>query len=329
MNIKKNNDFKSITTKIISLKKNRNIVIFLIFFFISTLLWFLNTLNKEYTTDVNVPVRFLNIPNRENLSADYANNIEVRVSGHGYNIFRIRLESFTIPVQVNLNRHILSPTTYDQNILFFLTENLKPEFNRRFGKDVSVVAVNPDTLFFKYTPTDVKKVPVKPNVEFKLQTGFMLADDIKISPDSVYIRGERAIIDSIHFIETKKLELGTVNKSKYKNIKLKNPGKLKISENFVRISLNIFKFVDDVINVSIHPVNFPDNNSVKFIPNSVKLHYRVPIDKYKNVDSDSFSITADYEKRENNIIYPEANSRNKQIKILRTQPSQVYFLIQN
>ncbi len=328
MKSNKNNAFSSITIKLNKLLRNRNILVFFLFFLIATLLWFLNTLNKEYATEIQIPVRFSNIPEEKHLVDDYERSLKVRFSGHGYNILRIKLERFNIPILVNLNRHKLTKASYNPHKYYLLSENLYPNINRRLGKDISIVHVSPDTLFFNYTPVKSKKVPVKLNINYKISKEYMIIGEVEIRPDSVTIYGEDNIIDKIDHVKTVYKNFGMIEKPIDKTLNLEKISDVKFDLKDIKLKMAITKFVDDNIEISIKTVNFPANISVRLIPNNAIVSYRVPIDHYKNINNKSFMVIADYNKRENNYIVIDAESDDKKAKILRTQPSAVYFLLE-
>lgn len=328
MNSNKNNAVNDITIKIKKLLNNRNIPVFFLFFLIATLLWFLNTLNKEYTTEIQIPIRYSNIPEEKLLSQDYTRSVRVIFSGHGYNILRIKLERFNIPIQVNLNRHRLNQTSYNPYKYYLLSDNLHSNVGRRLGKDINIVSVSPDTLFFNYTPVSSKKVPVKLNVDYEIPKEFMVMGKVEVIPDSVTVYGEEKTLKEIDYMETVFKYFGKTDKSIDEKIKMKKIQGVRLDVKEIRLKVAITKFIDDNIEINIEKVNFPAGTGVRLIPNKAIVSYRVPIDHYQNLNKNSFTVVADYNKRENNYIVIDTRSSDKKVKILRTQPSAVYFLLE-
>ena len=68
------------------LKEDRNLFTFLIFLVLSTGFWFLNALQKDYTTTVEYPVEFTNIPEGFILKESKAKELQLKVKAGGFNI---------------------------------------------------------------------------------------------------------------------------------------------------------------------------------------------------------------------------------------------------
>ena len=53
-------------------KINHKMIVFFIFVGISTALWFINALGKSYSTYIEYPVRYINLPEKKSISWRFA-----------------------------------------------------------------------------------------------------------------------------------------------------------------------------------------------------------------------------------------------------------------
>ncbi len=316
------------TDRIKAISRNRKILIFLVFLFISSILWFLNTLNKEYITQIDIPLRYVNIPDQKKLVDDYNKTLSVEISGHGYNILQLKLESFSIPVIVNLKRNPPRKTTYNPNRYFVLTRDLESEISKRTGSNLRIISIKPDSLFLNYTAGYHKTVPIINRASYLIGGDFILRDDPILKPDSVTISGNKDIIEGIEFVETENRQLGNINRSQEFELKLIKTEDINYSSNVTKINFVLEKAIETKLNISINPLNFPPSARVIFIPRQVEITCKVPADLFNSVAISDFKVYADYEKRSGNTVEIKAESLNKSFKIQNIRPDIVHFLIE-
>ena len=75
--------------------------VFSVFVLFTTVLWFLNALNKEYVTEVKIPVEFI-LPENRAIIADLPEKFTANVQGVGYNILKYQFRKNIIPLKIEL-----------------------------------------------------------------------------------------------------------------------------------------------------------------------------------------------------------------------------------
>jgi len=70
------------------IKRRRQVLIFLFCIAIALVLWFLNALENRYQTDINHPVRFINLPDDYVLLSPLPRKLALEVEGLGFSILK-------------------------------------------------------------------------------------------------------------------------------------------------------------------------------------------------------------------------------------------------
>ena len=60
----------------------RNVITYGVCLIIATVLWFLNTLNKEYTTELTYPIRYTDLPKGKLLVSEPPKNMTLEIRAH-------------------------------------------------------------------------------------------------------------------------------------------------------------------------------------------------------------------------------------------------------
>ena len=84
---------------------DRNIISYGICVVIASILWFLNALNKEYTSKITYPVKYTDFPQGKFLVSDPPQNISLEVKANGFTLLAYRLRTSFRPIVVNINSY--------------------------------------------------------------------------------------------------------------------------------------------------------------------------------------------------------------------------------
>jgi hypothetical protein len=132
--------------------KNRNVLVFAFFLFLSFIFWYLNSLGKYLETDVKYPVSFTNIPKNRVLSEDIPSRINLSLTGPGYSILRLKLSGKYYPVKIDFSNVSYRPVRNSKpDNYYIVTSGLIPVFNTQLKSECKITSIKPDTLLFSLT----------------------------------------------------------------------------------------------------------------------------------------------------------------------------------
>ena len=322
---------KNIIDSFVKLTKNRNILIFIFFFIIASFLWFLNAINKEYTTDINVPYKLENLPKSYEIRNESEIDINVSIHGHGYNLLREEIERVKHPIVIDLNSKsnpvniYRSTNSYTKS--YILTKELIPFAKKRFGSNLSIVSIKPDTLYLDIKSTLSKKVKLVHDIKYSINNTFMLVGEISLTPDSITVYGPIEILDTLSYVMTSFADLGEIKENNIKEIKIKYNKHLTYSRAKVLVTFPVEKYTEATKEINITPINLPTDTEATLLPKTVIISYKVPLSIYDKINEDDFKVIADYEKSQDNNIEIEVIAINKKIHIIKVQPISINYLL--
>jgi len=129
--------------------KNRNILVFIFFLFLSFALWYLDSLGNVTSADIRYPVTYTHVPKDKTLSADLPSRLILNFKGTGYSILRSKANAAKTPIEIDLSKsgykHVAASNGND---LYIVTSRLIPAIVSGLKSECEITAVKPDTLFF-------------------------------------------------------------------------------------------------------------------------------------------------------------------------------------
>lgn len=305
----------------------RNVITYGICVVIATILWFLNTLNKEYTTEITYPIRYADLPKGKMLVSEPPKNMTLEIKAYGFALLRYSIGTSFLPIVLNVSSLIEKQDLLEYTIS---TAEIKERISAQLNSDIKLLNIKPETITFKFSRFESKRVAVIPQVSYSLKRQYMLKNDISVTPDSVDIIGPASILDTLKGVYTEPLKLKDLSKDITKNVSFVNIYGTQIETEEAKVKIEVERFTESKKNVPIMIKNLPDTLLIRLFPQSVDVTFDVGLSRYETVADTSFSLSIDYKQVATN---PEALRINvdrqpSHIKSLMLTPETVEYLIE-
>lgn len=268
--------------------------IFSFFIVVATILWYLNKLSNEYTTDLQFPLRIINQPKGKIIVGEPVEKLTLRVNAFGYYLLRYKISASLIPITIDLNEVLLLPYKKSSSHFYILSTRLRSTIVSQIGGEFRLEAVLPDTLFFEFTSLEEKKVKVLPKVVTTFEKQYMQSGPVVVSPDSITLSGPKSILDTINHVETLPVKGDRLYSDLEVTGSLPPIKQVAFSHRRVSIVVPVEKFTEATISLPIEVKNKPDNIEVKLIPSTVNFKCNVVLSRYNNLNNRYFTAQVDY-----------------------------------
>ncbi len=303
----------------LELKEDRNLFTFLVFFVLSTGFWFLNALQKEYTTTVEYPVKFTNVPGGYILKDGENKELKLKVKAGGVNILRYHLSTSSDPLTINVSD--MKHNSDDENTQFYLiSSKYFRSLNGQLSSGLSLLEISPDTLIINLSPLKIKRVPVSANIETHFETQYLQGGKLIINPDSVTLSGDAAIVDSVEEVTTVHTVFNNLKDTLISNISLVNIKGVEMSASTVSVTIPVEPFTESTVLIPIIAQNVPDTFRLKAFPPEITVSFRVSLSRFENIKPDDFLATIHFS---NDLL----KDKNQRLKVkLEKFPEGLYFM---
>jgi hypothetical protein len=157
--------------------------------FAATVFWFLNALNKTYTTNLRFPLTFDYDKETYVPVSALPKDVRINVTGDGWDLFRRSTGVKIPPLEIPLERPAETKKIVGSTLPAFFTNQLE-------GLEINYVLT--DTIYVDLEPKTGRwvKLAVDP-AKLRLKKDYGLASQVTIMPDSIYLEGPRPIINQI------------------------------------------------------------------------------------------------------------------------------------
>ena len=288
-------------------QRGRNLLVFLVFLFISTILWCLLSLNEEDQYDVRMPVRLTNVPDSVTVITTPPQVISVSLRARSTQVLK---QSFGTTPTFDIDFRVFRV----RNSVLLTNTDVKAVARAAYG-GASVLVAAPDSINLAFTTR--RGIPMPIVIDYQVTAGPQATIEGRptLSLDSTLIFSTGRIPASVNSISTEPIRMTDLNRPTTTRVRLLAPRNCRVIPDSVDVTFNVEPLISKSRKVVIEPVNVPKGVKLITFPAQTEVLYMVPMSLYNDSDP-HFRVLADY-----NTI---SNSGSHRIKLrLRDVPGEL------
>ena len=310
-----------------NIPNSKKLVVFSIFLFVSSFLWFFIALTNIYDDSIEVEFKFVNYPEGKGILGDLPIKSEVEVETNGYNLFKYRYLASTPVIEIEIDKC----SEQKNNTLNFSDKLVKSSIIKSLGSDVKVLQIDFTKKAYKLSNLTTKKIKITPNINLTFAKQYRIASDINIIPSEIKVSGYKGVIDTLTAVYTELLSFNDLKSNLTTKIKLQNISNLRYSVDSVLVSVIVEKFTEKHLNIPIKVINKPKSVNVNLFTDEVEVVFNIGLIDYEEIDESYFKAVIDYKdiiRSSSNIAQVRIIKYPKSIKKLTSFPKEVEFLLE-
>lgn len=180
---------------------------------LACILWLFVVHNQHYETYLDIPLVPTHLRQNKIIVSDIPKTVPVRFAGSGKDL---QILKFLATPYIDLDLHTIN---------YFYDYPIRLEFVvMPSGSRATPIAIGePDTVKILLEDLEEKYLPVKPAITFNTEPGYTQVGGIRVSPESVLVRGPRKQVRSLSFVETETRKFPDLAKSIRSYLQVEKP----------------------------------------------------------------------------------------------------------
>lgn len=305
-------------------------MIFAICLVIATILWFLNALSKNYTTQIAYPVKYINLPKNKFIINDPPSDLILRVNAHGFTLLRYKLHLTFYPVLLNISEIMEETRIPSGGYVTIRPGEVLEKITAQISNDLQILDVRPASLHLVFDSLESRRVPVKPALDLHFVSRFDVAGNIITTPSSLEITGPRAVVEDIDTIFTVSRTFRNIKNDIERDIPLDIPDNITTSADKVKVSIPVDEYTEKSLKVPIKIRSVPEGITIRLFPREAEVSLRIGLKEFSSISSETFHIYTDWADIQSGLqmLPVRADSLPNGIKSLKILPLHVEYLIE-
>lgn len=293
---------------VIRSQRGRDILVFLVFLFISSVLWCVLSLNEENQYDERMPVKITHVPDSVTVISTPPSTVSVSLRAKGTQMLK---QSFGRTPEFNIDFRVYR----SHNSILLRDADIKALARAAFD-GATILAASPDSMNLKFTTRPGVALPIVADYKATAGPQSTISSRPTLSTDTVLVYSASRIPYSINSVSTEPIRVTDLNNTTTIRARLIAPPNSRVIPDSVDVTFNVERLITKTRKVVIEPVNVPQGVKLITFPAQTEVCYMVPSSLYKNSDP-HFRVLADY-----NTISPTSKRHLIKLK-LRDVPSEL------
>ena len=248
--------------------------------FASCFLWFVFTLQDDYTAVLDFPTRVYNLPSGEALTARPPRSARVQVRGEGIQLLRLSYNPPVLPIDAMAGE-------------INLEEGVMPELPR----GVRLENVSPRFVELQKEERVTRTLPIRLRGRIEASASHDLREAPQLTPDSVTVSGARSLVSSLQAWPTEPVEVADVTDSLLLRVPLADTleGLVRRSADIVTVRALAQSITEGVREIEVRVPGAPQR-AVTLEPRTVEVRYRTFVADWERAQqTPDFYATVPYE----------------------------------
>jgi len=310
------------------LRFSQKAYIFLFCILLSTFFWFLSSLSKSYTTQLEIPVKYVSFDEKFVLDQEPPKALTIKVKSNGFELLGEQMTLRKEALQIDLSQ----ARQKRKNHFFLLTNQFRPQIRELLDPDIELLTIQPDSIQLNTQKRIAKKIAVKLQSNYSIKSGYALRGEPILKPESILVSGPADYLAT--FNEVKTIEVNEKNISDSLHLRVALQGEdgvkgLQYEQSEVELIIPIEKFTEKSLRLPIQIDSTTLSANLITFPNEVEAIVLVPLSKYKQLDANMIQAK---------VIYNQESKKNKKLdvqlenvpnyaKLVRISPERVEYII--
>ncbi|MGB5359822.1 MAG: CdaR family protein, partial [Eudoraea sp.] len=295
------------------------------FLLCSFLAWLVSRLSETYVDRTTFDLEYINVPDSLLLADNSLKNVDVRLRASGFQFLGYYYNGKKIEVD-------LSNMATNQSNSYVTQLDFRKQIESQLSGSITLLEVDRDTLFLDFYKVESKEVPISPNISLNKAQNYLVESKLKIEPSLISISGPKKELDLINSVSTSKVELNEITEDFSIVVDLILPEELKnseLSEKKVRISGNVFRFSEKLIEIPVEVINLPEGTQIKTFPNTISVLCKARIDRLKDISPMDFKVVANFQEQrgENQNLQVSLIEKPKDVYSVQLMKNEVEFIL--
>lgn len=313
-----------------SARNNQRLAIFAVCLVIATILWFLNALSKNYTTQIAYPVKYVQLPRNKFIINEPPKNLQLRVNAHGFTLLRYKLHLAFYPVELNISEIMVENRLPSGSLLTIKPGDILEKITIQISNDLNILDVRPSSIHLVFDSLESRMLPVVSRPDIHYMSRFGQAGDISVIPPMVEVTGPRAAMEKTDTIYTEKRTFRNVKTDIVKDISIEIPASFEVQPEKVTVTVPVDEFTEKSFQVPVAIHSLPPGKRIRLFPRQAEVSFSIGLKSFSEITAETVKIYVDWQDAESGLPFLplRADSITSKLKSLKISPRNVEYLIE-
>lgn len=301
-------------------------LIFFCFVLLAFGFWLLQSLQQEYEMDINIPVKYKNVPPDISFTETPPETINIKVKDKGSVLLNYSFGRSFAPIEANMKTQ-----QEKAGKLVISRKDIESDIKKQLIATTSLLGFEPQQINAAYSKRIKKEIPVVFNGTIQTNAGFKISGNIAISPRNISVYASDVVLDTLKEVKTVFTEIKKGNKTITRTVQLQKVAGTTFDPANVSVTVPIEEYTEKTLEIPVICTDLPPRYTLRTFPSVVKVNCSIPLSRFKDVSADNFEIKisfADLEQNVSGTLPLKLNKKPSWVDIATITPERVEFILE-
>lgn len=266
-------------------QKWKEALIFFCFILLSLGFWLLQSLQQEYEIEIDIPVKYKNVPPDISFTETPPEVIKVKVKDKGSVLLNYTFGRSFAPIEADIK----DKTTKSGNLLIG-KKDIESDIKKQLIATTHLIGFEPQNIEVSYSKRIKKEIPVVFNGTVQTDAGFKVSGDITVTPSSISVYASDIVLDTLKEVRTVFIAIKGGTKTISKNLQLEKIDGTSFEPSNVTIRIPIEEYTEKRLEIPVVCTDLPPHYTIRTFPSIAKISCYVPLSRFKELSTDDFAV---------------------------------------
>lgn len=300
-----------------------NVVMFVLFFALASLMWYGHAMQSVRNTRVPVYIQYTGKPGSIGLGDEGLPDkvmIEVRDAGARLNSYHKDPLSLTIDLRSYIHG--------EQGTIHIPSDALRRGITGILQGTSKLIEASPEEISCSYFTEQEKTVTVAFDGDIHLANGYQLVGQPKLNRTTVTLYGSERGLRAVDTLYTRPVTLRDISDTTVLRVALDIPKTMRADYDSVTLTLIPEQFTEKKFKLPIRVTNVPDGYHIRLFPSEVEVNARVGISHFARVKASDIIVSCVYSTERTDKLDVEIHYSNPYITSVWAYPGTVEYLLE-
>lgn len=322
--------FKSVRTEIkafLHRQQWKEALIFFCFILLSLGFWLLQSLQQEYEIEIEIPVRYKNVPPDISFTETPPEWVTVKVKDKGSVLLNYAFGRTFVPIEANMKTD-KQPKAGE---LVISKKEIESDIKKQLIATTLLIGFEPQQIDVPYSKRIKKEIPVVFYGTIQTDAGFKVSDDITINPHHVNVYASDLVLDTLKEIRTIFTEIKKGNKTIDRTVQLQQVEGATVEPTSVSLNIPIEEYTEKTLEIPVICKDLPPHYTLRTFPSVVKVSCNVPLSRFKDISADEFAVYIAFDDLSQNVsgtLPLELAKKPSWVDVATITPDKIEFILE-
>lgn len=301
---------------------SKELLAYLTFVVLATMLWYGHALTSVRNANVQVMLEYTGIPHQIAFTEPLPTKVQIAVRDAGRRLILYRHDSPKLTIDLS------GQFTHEHGEIRISEDVLRRGITALLQGTSKLQMVSPEQITGNYYTQQAKTVSIQPHIQVSAASEYLFTKEAELLTPSVTIYGAKQTLRNIQNIDTESLTAEELRDTTDLTLRLILPQGVRAEMETVTMRTIAERYTEKVLTIPVYGIAIPEGKKLRLFPREANVVARVSMNHFSEVNASDIKLRCHYPTHGEDKLPIIVHYTNPYIYGVRVSPQELEFIIE-